>query len=164
MDPLLLCGPPHPSLCGAPTVSPCGESQPIGADAPSLLCGAPSIMLGGELQPVGADMPILIRGAQAPCAKGLLNPGDDTHHGVVHRVAEERRGLHRSWRLLVFLVDEVDGRGGALVGWHAWKRWMCYKLCLLPPCVTRRLGLCAISLGGRKQVRKWRENGVVFIQ
>ena len=68
-------------------VSPCGEPQPIGADAPSLLCGTPSIMLCGELQPIGADMPILIRGAQAPCAKGLLNPGNDVHHGVVHHVA-----------------------------------------------------------------------------
>ena len=48
-------------------------------------------MLCGELQPVGTDMPILIRGAQAPCAKGLLNPGDDAHHGVVHRVAGEIR-------------------------------------------------------------------------
>ena len=56
------------------------------------------------------------RGAQAPCAKGLLNPGDDAHHGVVHRVAVERLGLDGPWRLLVFLVDEVDGRGGALVG------------------------------------------------
>ena len=157
MDPLLLCGAPHLSLCGAATVSPCGKPQPIGADAPSLLCGAPSIMLGGELQPVGADMPILIRGAQAPCAKGLLNPGDDTHHGVVRGVAGERLGLDRPWRLLVFLVDEVDGRGGALVGWHAWKRWMFYTLRLSPPCVTHRLGLCTISLGGGKQVRKWRE-------
>ena len=93
MDPLLLCRAPHLSLCGAPTVSPCGEPQPIGADAPSLLCGAPSIMLCGELQPLGADMPILICGAEAPCAKGLLNPGGDAHHGVVHRIAGERLGL-----------------------------------------------------------------------
>ena len=95
MDPLLLCGAPRLSLCGAPTVSPCSEPQPIGADAPSLLCGVPSIMLCGELQHVGADMPILIRGAQAPCAKGLLNPGDDVHHSVVHRVAGELLGLDR---------------------------------------------------------------------
>ena len=148
MDPLL--------LCGAPTVSPCGEPQPIGADAPSLLYGAPSIMLCGELQPVGADMPILICGAEAPCAKGLLNPGDDVHHGVIPRIARERLGLDGPWHLLIFLVDEVDGRGGALVGWHAWKR-MCYRLRLSPPCVARRLGLCAISLGGGKPVRKWRE-------
>ena len=119
IDPLLLCGAPRLLLCGAPMVSPCGEPQPISADAPSLLCGAPSIMLCSELQPVGADMPILVRGAQAPCAKGLLNPGNDAHHGVVHRVAGQRHGLDGSWRLLVFLVDEVDGRGGALVGWHA---------------------------------------------
>ena len=154
MDPLLLCGAPRLSLCGAPTVLPCGGPLPIGADVPSLLCGAPSIMLCGELQPIGTDMPILIRGAQAPCAKGLLNPGDDAHHSVIHRVAEERLGLDGPWRLLVFLVDEVDGRGGALVGWHAWKRWMCYSLRLLPPCVAPRLGLCAISLGGGKHVRK----------
>ena len=142
MDPLLLCGVPRLSLWGAPMVSPCGEPKPISVGAPSLLYGTPSIMLCGELQPVGADMPILIRGAQAPCAKGLLNPGDDAPHRVVHRVAGER--------LLVFLVDEVDGRGGALVGWHAWKRWMCYRLRLSPLCVVRRLGLCAISLGGGK--------------
>src|SRR4051812_13110658 len=102
-------------------------------------------------------MPISIRGAQAPCAKGLLNPGDDVHHDVVYRVAEERLGLDRPWCLLVFLVDEVDGRGVALVCWHAWKRWMCYRLRLSPPCVVRRLGLCAISLGGGKHVRKWWE-------
>ena len=78
MYPLLLCGVTRLSLSGAPTDSPYGEPQPIGADAPSLLCGTPSIMLCGELQPVGADMPILIRGAEASCAKGLLNPGD-TH-------------------------------------------------------------------------------------
>ena len=108
-------------------------------DAPSLLCGAPSIMLCGELQPVGANMPILIRGAEAPCAKGLLNPGDDAHHRVVHRVAGECLGLEGPWRLLVFLVDEVDGRGGALVGWHGWKRWMCYRLSLSPPCIAHRL-------------------------
>ena len=155
MDPLLLCGAPRLSLYGAPTLSPCGEPQPISTDAPSLLCGATSIMLCGELQPVGADMPILICGAQEPCAKGLLNPGDAAHHRVVHRVAGERRGLDRPWHLLVFLIDEVDGRGSALVGWHAWKRWMCYRLHLSPPCVARRL--CAISLGGGKQVRKWLE-------
>jgi len=149
MDPLLLCGTPRLSLCGAPMVSPCGEPQPIGADVPSLLCGAPSIMLCGRLQPLGTNMPILIRGPEAPCAKGLLNLGDDAHHSVVHRVAGER--------LLVFPVNEVDGRGGALVGWHAWGRWMCYRLFFLPPCVAGRLGLCAISLGGGKQVRKWRE-------
>ena len=85
-------------------------------------------MLCGELQPVGADMPILIHGAQAPCAKGLLNPGDDAHHDVLHRVVGERLGLDRPWCLLVFLIDEVDDRGGALVGWHAWKMWMCYRL------------------------------------
>ena len=79
-------------------------------------------MLCGELQPLGADMPILICGAEAPCAKGLLNPSDDAHHGVVHRIVGERLGLDGPWRLLVFLVDEVDCRGGALVGWHAWKR------------------------------------------
>ena len=157
MDPLLLCGARRLSRCGAPTISPSGKPQPIGAGAPSLLCGAPSIMLCGELQLVGADMPILIRGAQAPCAKGLLNSGDDAHHGVIHCIAGERLGLDGPWRLLVFLVDEVDGRGGALVRWHAWKKWMCYRLCLLPPCVAPRLGLCAISLGGGKQVRKWRE-------
>ena len=132
MYPFLLCGAPCLLLCGAPTVSSCGEPQPIGTDAPCLLCGVPSIMLCGELQPVGADMPILIHGAQAPCAKGLLNPGDDAHYDVVHRVARERLGVDGPWRLLVFLVDEVDGRGGALVGWHAWKRWMYYRLCLLP--------------------------------
>ena len=123
MDPLLLCGASRLSLCDAPL-----------------------IMLCGVLQPVGAGMPILIRGAEAQCAKGLLNPGDDAHHGVVHHVAGECRGLNGSWRLLGFLVDEVDGRGGALVGWHAWKRWMCYRLRLSPPCVARHL--CAISLGG----------------
>ena len=68
-------------------------------------------MLCGELQPLGADMPILIGGAEAPCAKGLLNPGDDAHHGVIHRVARERLGLDGPWRLLVFQVDEVNGRG-----------------------------------------------------
>ena len=99
-------------------------------------------MLCGELQPVGADMTILIRGAQAPCAKGLLNPGDDAHHIVVHHVTGERLGLDEPWRQLIFLVDEVDGRGGALVGWYAWKRWMCYRLRLSPPCVVRPL--CAI--------------------
>ena len=114
-------------------------------------------MLCGELQPVGSDMPILICGAHAPCAKGLLNPSDDAHRGVVHRIAGERLGLEGPWRLLVFLVDEIDGRGSAFVGWHAWKRWMCYRLRLLPPCITRRLGLCTISLGGGKPVRKWRE-------
>ena len=87
-----------------------------------MLCGAPSIMLCNELQPLGADMPILIRDAEAPCAKGLLNPGNDAHHGVVHRVVRERYGLDWIWRLLVFIVDEVDGRGGALVRWHAWKK------------------------------------------
>ena len=142
MDPFLLCGAPRLSLYGAPTISPCGKPQPIGADAPSLLCGVPSIMLCGELQPLGADMPILIRGAQMPCAKGLLNPGDDAHHGVVHHVATECLSLDGPWRLLVFLVNEVDGRGDALVGWHAWKRWMCYRLHLSPLCVARRL--CAI--------------------
>ena len=157
MDPLLLCGAPRLLLCGAPTVSPCGEPQPISADAPSLLCGAPSIMLCGKLQPVGADMPMLIRGTQAPCAKGLLNPGDDAHHNVIHHVAGERLSLDGPWRLLVLLVDEVDGRGGALVGWHTWKRWMCYRLRLSPPCIACRLGLCAIPLGGGKQARKWRE-------
>ena len=111
-------------------------------DAPSLLYGAPSIMLCGELQPLGADMPILIRGAQAPCANGLLNVGYDAHHSIVHRVAGERLGLDGLWCLLVFLVNEVDGRGGALVGWHAWKRWMCYRLRLSPPCVVHPL--CAI--------------------
>ena len=142
MDPLLLCGAPRLSLCGAPTVSPCGEPQPIGANVPRLLCCAPLIMSCGKLQAVGANMPILIRSAQAPCAKGLLNPSDDAHHGVVHRVAEERLDLDGPWCLLVFLVNEVDGRGGALVGWHAWKRWMCYRLRLSPPCVVRPL--CAI--------------------
>ena len=72
-------------------------------------------MLCGELQPIGADMPILIRCAQAPSAKGLLNLGNDTLHDVVHRVAGERHGLDGPWRLLVFLVDEVDGRGDGLV-------------------------------------------------
>ena len=100
-------------------------------------------------------MHTLIRGAEAPCAKGLLNPGDGAHHGVVHRVARERLSLDRPWRLLVFLVDEVDGRGGAFLGWYAWKMWMCYRMHLLPPCVVRRL--FAMSLGGGKQVRKWRE-------
>ena len=76
-------------------------------------------MLCDDLQPLDTDMPISIRGAEAPCAKGLLNPGDDAHHGVIHRIAGERLGLDRSWRLLVFLVDEVDSKGGALVGWHA---------------------------------------------
>ena len=132
MDPLLLCSMPHLSLCSALMISPCGEPQPIGADTPSLLCEAPSIMLCGELQPLGADMPILIRSAEAPCAKGLLNPGVDAHHSVVHHIAGERLGLDGPWRLLVFLIDEVDGRGGTLVGWQAWKRWMCYRLCLLP--------------------------------
>ena len=102
-------------------------------------------------------MPILIRGAEASCAKGLLNHGDDTHHDVIHRVSGERGGLDEPWRLLVFLVDKVDGRGGTLVRWNAWKRWMCYRLCLLPPCVALRLGLCAVLLGGGKQVRKRRE-------
>ena len=133
------------------------KPQPIGTDGPSLLCGAPSIMLCGELQSLGIDMPILICDAEAPCAKSLLNPGDDVHHSVAHRVAWERRGLDGLWRLLVFLVNVFDGKGGALVGWHAWKRWMCYRLRFLPLCVVRRLGLCAISLGGGKQVRKWRE-------
>ena len=147
MDPLLLCSETRLSLCGAPTVSPCGEPQPIGVDAPSLLYG--------ERQPIDADMPILIRSAQAPCAKGLLNPGDDAHHDVIHRVAGSASASMGPWRVLVFLVDEVDGRGGALVGWHAWKRWMCYRLRLSPSCVARRL--CAISLGGGKQMRKWHE-------
>ena len=119
MDPLLLCGTPHLSLCGAPMVSPCSEPQPIGADMPSLLCGMPSIMLCGELQPLGADLTILIRDAEVPCAKGLLNPGDDAHHNVVHRIAGERLGLDGPSRLFVFLANKVDGRGGALVGWHA---------------------------------------------
>ena len=119
MDPLLLCGAPRRSLCGAPTLSPCGEPQPIGVYAPSLLCGAPSIMLCGELQPLGTDMPILICGTEAPCAEGLLNPGDDGHHGVIHCVAGERLGPSRPRRLLVYLIDEVDGRGGALVDLHA---------------------------------------------
>ena len=122
MDPLLLCGVPRLSLYDTPTVSPCGEPHPIGADAPSLLCGAPSIMLRDELQPLGADMPILICGAEAPCAKGLLNPGDDAQHGVVHRVVGKRLGLDGLCRLLIFLVEEVDGRGDTLVGGHAWKR------------------------------------------
>jgi hypothetical protein len=74
-------------------VSLCGEPQRIGADTPSLLCVAPSIMLCCELQSLGTDMPILICGAEAPCAKGLLNPGDDAHHGIVHRVAGECLGL-----------------------------------------------------------------------
>ena len=100
MDLLLLWGAPRLSLCGAPMVSPCGEPQPIGADTPSLLCDAPSIMLCGELQSIGADMPILIRGAEAACAKGLLNPGDDAHHDVVHRVAGERLGLDGPWCLV----------------------------------------------------------------
>ncbi len=69
-------------------------------------------MLCNELQPVGANMHILIHDTQAPCAKGLLNPSDEAHHGVVHSVAGERLGLDGPWRLLVFLVDEVDGRGG----------------------------------------------------
>ncbi|KAE8774171.1 hypothetical protein D1007_53506 [Hordeum vulgare] len=51
-------------------------------------------------------MPILIRGAEAPCAKCLLNLGDDAQHGIVHRIAGELLGLDRSWRLLVFLVEE----------------------------------------------------------
>nr|XP_020147164.2 atherin-like [Aegilops tauschii subsp. strangulata] len=38
-----------------------------------------------------------IRVAKALCAKGLLKPGDDMQHGVVHRVAEERLGLDGSW-------------------------------------------------------------------
>ena len=147
MDPLLLCGALRLLLCSAPTVSSCGEPQPIGADAPSLLCGAPSIMLCSKLQALGADIPILIGGAEAPCAKGLLNPGNDTHHGVVHCVVGECLCLNGPWRLLVFLVDEVDGRGGASMCWHASKRWMCYRLRLLPRCIARRLGLCAISLG-----------------
>ena len=155
MDLLLLCSAPRLSLYGAPTVLSCGEPQPINMDVPSLLYGAPSIMFYGELQPADTDMPILIRGAQAPCAKGLLNPGDDAHHGVIHHVVGERLGLDGPWRLLVFLVNEVDGRGGAFVGWHAWKRWMCYRLRLSPPCVVHRLGLCAILLGGGKQARKW---------
>ena len=116
MDPLLLCGAPRLSLCGTPMVSPCGKPQPIGADAPSLLCGAPSIMLCGKLQPLGADIPILICDIEAPCAKGLLNPGDDAQHCVVHRVAGERLGLDGPCLLLIFLIKEVDGGGGALVG------------------------------------------------
>ena len=80
---------------------------------PLSLCGAPTVSSCGELQPLGADMPILICGAEVPCAKGLLNTGDDAHHGVVHCVAWERLGLDGPWRLLVFLVDEVDGRGSA---------------------------------------------------
>ena len=163
MDPLLLCGAPCLLLCGAPTVSPCGEPQPISADAPSLLCGVPSIMLCGEPQPGSADMPILIRGAQAPCAKGLLNPGDDAHHGVVHRVAGERLGLDGPLRLLIFLVDEVDGRGGALVGWHAWKRWMCYRLHLLPPCIAPPRFMCNI-VGWRETSEEMAGNGGVFIE
>ena len=151
-------------LCGAPTVSPCGEPQPIGADTPSFPYGAPSTMLCGELQPVGADMPILIRSAKAPCAKGLLNSGDDAHHGVIHRVAGDRLSLDGPWRLLVFLVDEVDGRGGALVGWHAWKRWMCYRLRFVasvrhaPP---RFMGNIA---GWRETGEKMAGNGGVFIK
>ena len=94
----------------------------MGAGAPSLLCGAPSIMLCGELQPLSPDMPILIHDAEAPCIKGLLNPDDDAHHDVVHRVVGERLGLDGPWHLLVFLIEEVDGRGDALVGWHTWKR------------------------------------------
>jgi hypothetical protein len=122
MESLLLCGALRLALCCGPSVSLCGEPQPIGADAPSLLCGAPSIMLCGELQPLGAELPFLIRGAEAPSAKGLLNPGDDAQHGVVHRVAGDTLALDGPWRLLVYLVEEVDGRGGASVGWHAWKR------------------------------------------
>jgi hypothetical protein len=100
----------------------CVAPQPVNADAPISLCGAPPIMLCGEIQPLDADAPILIRVIGAPCAKGLLNPGDDAQHGVVHRVAGDALGLNGPWRLLVFLVKEVDGRGGASVGCHAWKR------------------------------------------
>ena len=87
MESLLLCGAPRLLLCGGPSVSLCGEPQPIGADVPILNCGAPPIMLCIELQPLGAELPLLIRGAEAPSAKGLLNPGDDAQHSVVHRVA-----------------------------------------------------------------------------
>ena len=87
MDPLLLSGAPRLSLCDAPTVSPCGKPQPISADMPSLLYGAPSIMVCDKLQPLGVDMPILIRRAEAPCAKGLLNPDDEAHHSIVHRIS-----------------------------------------------------------------------------
>ena len=139
----------------------CGQPQPIGVDAPSLLCSAPSIMLCGEVQHVGANMPILIHGAQAPCAKGLLNPSDDAHHGFVHRVAGECLSLDGPWRMLVFVVDEVDGRGGTLVGWYAWKRWMCYRLRLLPPCVAPRF-MCNI-VGWRETGEEMAGNGGVFI-
>ena len=123
MDPLLLCGMPHLSLCGAPMVSPCGEPQSIGTNAPSLLYGAPSVMSCGELQPVGADMPILIYGAQAPCAKGLLNPGYDAHHGIVHRVAGERGRGACSFSSSTRLMTEATlwwvgmlGKGGCATG------------------------------------------------
>ena len=62
-------------------------------------------MLCHELQPLGADMPILICGAEAPCAKGLLNPGDDAHHGFVNRVVGERLGLDGPW------LKEICPRG-----------------------------------------------------
>ena len=61
----------------------------------------------GKLQPLSVDMPILIRGNEAPWAKGLLNPGDDTHHGIIHRPAGECLVLDGLWRLLVFLINEV---------------------------------------------------------
>ena len=139
MDPLLLCGMPHLSLYCTPTVSPCGEPQPIGADTPSLLCGAPSIMLCSELQPVSGDMPILLRNAQAPCTKGLLNPGDDAHYSVVHRVAGERLGSTGcgacSFSSSTRLMAEAALWWVGMLG----KRWMCYRLRLSPPCVARPL-------------------------
>ena len=107
MDPLLLCGTPRLSLCSAPIVSSCGEPQPIGADAPSLLYGAPPIMLCSELQPLVADMPILIHGAEAPCAKVLLNPGNDAHHGIVHRVASTGCGAFWFSSLTRLMADAL---------------------------------------------------------
>ena len=80
------------------------------------------ILLCDALQPLCSEAAMLLGGAAAPSAKGLLNPGDDAQHGIIHRNAGDALGLDGPWRLLVYLVEEVDGRGGASMGWHACKR------------------------------------------
>ena len=65
------------------------------------------------------------------------------------------------WRLLIFLIDKVDGRGDALLGWHAWKRWMCYRLCLSPPCIARPMHNIA---GWQETGEEMAGNGGVFIK
>ena len=53
---------------------------------------------------------------------------------------------------------------GALVGWHAWKRWMCYRLRSSPPCVARRLGFMRNIAGWRETSEEMAGNGGVFIK